>query len=223
MNSVTIQPTDLERSQRDFVRPHSDYWPAHGEGRGTTRKLIRSSRGIHGEETTLVRLTLIFTVILTASCGFPRPPDVPDPTMGDATCQLTAITPELANTGDTLTLDGTFGDTAVVNFPGGASVAANVLGPHRIRVILPDSATAGDLTVTTCDSIVGSLRFRRASFSLGVGVFSTTHDQAVGARQLATLANARSNHTSLVIGGYLYVFGGGFQQRFIEQCGARTY
>jgi N-acetylneuraminic acid mutarotase len=41
-----------------------------------------------------------------------------------------------------------------------------------------------------------------------VGVFSTTHDQAVGARQLATLANPRSNHASLVIGGYLYVLGG---------------
>lgn len=147
-------------------------------------------------------------VLVIASCGFPRPPDISDPTVGDATCHLTAITPEVANTGDTVTLEGTFGDTGVVNFPGGVSIAANVLGPHRMHVIVPDSATAGDLTVTTCDSTIGPVRFRRASFSLGVGAFFATHDQAVGARQLAILANPRSNHASLVIGGYLYVLGG---------------
>lgn len=156
----------------------------------------------------MARFRLTCMVLVIASCGFPRPPDISDPTMGDATCQLVAITPEVANTGDTITLEGTFGDTGVVNFPGGASVTANVLGPHRMRAIVPDSATAGDLTVTTCGSTVGPLRFRRTSFALGVGVFSTTHDQAVGARQLATLANPRSNHASLVIGGYLYVLGG---------------
>ncbi len=156
----------------------------------------------------MARFRLPCMVLVVASCGFPRPPDVPDPTMDDTSCQLTAIAPEIANTGDTITLEGTFGDTGVVNFPGGASVAATILGPHRMRAVVPATATAGDLTISTCDSMVGPVRFRRASFALGVGLFATTHDQAVGARQLVTLANSRSSHASLVIGGYLYVLGG---------------
>jgi len=160
-------------------------------------------------------------VLLIASCEFPRPADVgpkdgaPDdagnadaPTSVSTNCQLTGIEPTIANTGDTLTIEGTFVDAVTVNFPGGTSAAATVLGPHRATVIVPASATAGDLTITTCGSTVGPLRFRRASFPLGVGMFAANLDQASGARQMTKLVTARDSHAATVVGGHLYVVGG---------------
>ena len=80
----------------------------------------------------------IVAFALLAACGFPQPANNSTDAGGDAppgppgpTCQLVAIEPSLANTGDTITLEGTFGDSATVNFPGGASASATILGPHR--------------------------------------------------------------------------------------------
>lgn len=150
-------------------------------------------------------------VLVMVSCGFPRPADVGDDDagpMGESACQLTAIGPSLANTGDTITLEGTFVDSVMVNFPGGASVAGTVLGPHRAQVSVPAAATAGDLTVETCGSTLGRLPFRRASFALGLGAFVEDYEQTAGARQYPTLAAPRNSHTSVIIGHHLYVLGG---------------
>ena len=157
-------------------------------------------------------------VLLMASCEFPRPADVgpkdgaPDdadaPASVSTNCQLTAIEPALANTGDTLTIEGTFVDAVTVNFPGGTSAAATVLGPHRATIIVPASATAGDLTITSCGSTVGPLRFRRTSFPLGLGMFAAELDQASGAQQMTKLVTARDSHTATVVGGHVYVVGG---------------
>jgi len=165
-------------------------------------------------------------VLLIASCEFPRPADVgpkdgapddaaPDdagvmdgPASVSTNCQLTAIEPALANTDDTVTIEGTFADTVTVNFPGGTSAPATVLGPHRATIIVPASATAGDLTITTCGSTVGPVPFRRASFQMGLGMFGAELDQASGAHQMTKLVTARDSHTATVIGGHLYIVGG---------------
>jgi hypothetical protein len=171
------------------------------------------------------KLGLLLVLLVAASCEFPRPPDLApnDGGTGDgvliddsapadaaesAACQLTAIGPSIANTGDMITLEGTFAAEAMVNFPGGTAVPATVLGPHRAQVQVPASATAGEFTVTTCGMTVGSIPFRRASFSLGVGTFANNYDQADIARQYPTLAMQRDSHTTTICGNHAYVIGG---------------
>jgi len=156
---------------------------------------------------------LCLGLLVAASCGFPRPKDVGgDDGTGDApgptNCQVTAIEQPIANTGDTITIEGTFVDTVAVNFPGGTSVDATVLGLHRATATVPASASEGDLTVTACGSTLGPLRFRRASFAPALGRFSAAYDQTNGGHQSPTLITARSGHTSTVTGHHVYVVGG---------------
>jgi N-acetylneuraminic acid mutarotase len=153
--------------------------------------------------------------LFAASCGFPRPPplgdsgnDNDDAAPGTVPCQLTAIEPVIARSDDIVTIEGTFADSVMVNFPGGSSMAATLLGPHRARVSVPAAATAGDLTVTTCGSMLGPVPFRRSSFMLGVGTFASNFEQASGARQYPLLAAPREGHTSAVIGQQVYLVGG---------------
>src|SRR4051812_2860816 len=73
-----------------------------------------------------------------ASCdGHGHAGGEPDPDGGTAPYALFAVQPATARAGDTVTLEGTFGDTVVVQFPGGASASASVLGPHRASVVVP--------------------------------------------------------------------------------------
>jgi hypothetical protein len=147
--------------------------------------------------------------LVTASCGFPRPADVGgDDDTGSTTCQLTALGPSIANTGDPITFEGTFLDAVTVNFPGGISVAATALGLHRVTAEVPASATEGDLTVSACGSTLGPLPFRRASFTLGLGTFAANVEQTAGARQAPKFVTPRDGHTSAVIGHALYILGG---------------
>ncbi|HEX2690865.1 MAG TPA: hypothetical protein VHN14_29835, partial [Kofleriaceae bacterium] len=149
--------------------------------------------------------------LVIVSCGFPRPADV-EPDGGSnapgQTYQLLSIEPAIAVTDDALTLEGTFGASTLVHFPGEAVQAATILGEHRATVTVPASATAGDLTVTTGDITVGPLPFRRTSFALGLQQFRASYEQTDGGRQSASLATARSAATALVVGGSLYVLGG---------------
>jgi len=161
-------------------------------------------------------------MLFLSACGFSRPPHIePDdagpndagaqdsaPEPGASSCQLTAIGPSIANTNDTITMEGTFADPVTVNFPGSAPVAATVLGAHRAVAHVPASATAGELTVTACGSTFGSIQFRRASFTLGIGSFATNLEQAAGAREYPNLAVPRASHTIAVANGYIYVIGG---------------
>src|SRR5690606_14307 len=75
-------------------------------------------------------------------------------------------------------------------------------------VVVPDAATAGDLSITTGGVTVGRVPFRRTTFPMGLQRFLPSYDQASGAQQPPTLAIARSNATSAVVKGYLYVLGG---------------
>jgi Kelch motif protein len=146
-------------------------------------------------------------LLAAMACGFPRPADVGDDTSNTA-YQLVALEPATATTGDTITLEGTFGQTAIVHFPGNASQPANVLGPHRATGIVPAGATAGGLTVETGGTMVGPLPFRRTSFALGLQAFEEPSTQVNGARQGSTLVMGRSGHTAAVIGNVVYVLGG---------------
>src|SRR6185295_18507985 len=89
----------------------------------------------------------LLALLLIGSCGFPRPADVvaEDASPVAPTYQLLAVSPAIASTGDTLTLEGTFSDSATVQFPGGVVQPATVLGEHRATVVVPETATAGDL------------------------------------------------------------------------------
>jgi hypothetical protein len=103
-------------------------------------------------------------------------------------CSLNAVTPSLANSGDTITLEGRFDPTAtMVTFPGGKSVAATALGPNRATVTVPPEATAGDLTVSAHGSTTVGMYFRRVSFTLGLQGFRSHYEQLHAARALPTL------------------------------------
>lgn len=158
--------------------------------------------------------TWVSGLLLIISCGFPRPADVGDDggdggdQPGSVECQITAIGPTIANTDELIAIEGTFVDPVMVNFPGSAPVAATVLGAHRAQVRVPASASAGDLTVTTCGSMFGPHGFRRATFTPELGRFEGRFDQAGSAQENVRLSTPRNNHTSTVIGSYLYVLGG---------------
>ena len=166
------------------------------------------------------KLGWVLSVLIIASCGFPRPPHIgpddagpddagsQDAEPGGVSCQLAAIEPSIANANDTITIEGTFVDAVTVNFPGGVSAAATVLGRHRATVGVPVSATQGDLTVTACGSTLGPVPFRRASFALGLGGFAANVEQTASARQAPRFVTARDSHTSVVVGAHLYVLGG---------------
>lgn len=148
-------------------------------------------------------------LISLVACGFPRPPDVgPDSTPGGPKYQLLALDPNIAAADDTIALEGSFGSTVAVNFPGGVSQSATVLSDHRAVVVVPATATSGMLSVTTGGTTVGPLTFRRASFTLGLQDFQPFYDQTSVTRQDSTLSTKRSAATSAVVGNYVYVIGG---------------
>lgn len=170
-----------------------------------------------------MRALLVVVLVAAAACGFPEPalhgdggmpPDEggsepPEP-CPDGACQLLAIEPSIANTGDTIMLEGTFAAHATVHFPGGASVSATVLGPHRASVVVPAAATAGELTVTSGGADTSPLEFRRATFPLGLQRFQSFDDQSNGARATPSLVTGRNaaDQTVVIARGFVYVVGG---------------
>lgn len=121
---------------------------------------------------------------------------------------LVSIEPRIAPPGTTLMLEGSFGSSVVVNFPGGVTQSATRLGDQRAAVVVPDTATAGDLSVTTGGVTVGRVAFRRTTFEMGLQSFLPSYDQAGGARQTSRLSIARSGATSVIVKDYLYLLGG---------------
>lgn len=125
--------------------------------------------------------------------------------------QVHALHPPLVDgTSGTIVLEGAFGATATVAFPGAAMpVPATVLGPSRLRVDVPASATAGSLVVNSAGSTATTAqRFRRASFRLGLQPFRSRYEQADYARQTPSLGTARVRAASVHTGAWLYVIGG---------------
>lgn len=123
--------------------------------------------------------------------------------------QLLAIHPAIAAAGARVRIEGVFGDTTSVNFPGAPGVSATVLGRNRVEVVVPDAATAGELTVSSGGVMSAErLRFRRTTFPLGVGRFRQWYEQAEYARQTPTLSEAREGAVGLDTGSYFYLIGG---------------
>lgn len=119
---------------------------------------------------------------------------------------LAAVTPSTERAGRVITLEGNFGPTAVVNFPGGVSVPASG-GGNRLYVTVPDGATTGELTVTTEGRVTNARPFHRTA-GLGVELFTRWLPQTSYARALPKLGTARIYLTAEVIGNRVYAIGG---------------
>jgi hypothetical protein len=124
------------------------------------------------------------------------------------TNQLAALEPSVANTGDTITLEGTFCGATTVTFPGGATASATLLGTHRATVVVPAAATTGDLTMSVSGTSYGPLFFRRTSFGLGLQPFQIFDDQTNGPRQMPSLVAPRWASAAIATKGFVHVFGG---------------
>ena len=114
------------------------------------------------------------------------------------------VTPSIASSGDTITLDGRFGSAAEARFAGAAPIRITDIGPDHATVQVPASAGSGELAVARGARVIGAAPFRRTSFPLGIGVF----DHATTGRWTPALTTRREFQSSVVIGNYLYVIGG---------------
>src|SRR5262245_33156866 len=148
---------------------------------------------------------------ILVACSYALPANVPPP-------QLLAIHPPIANTGDTITLEGTFFGDTMVHFPGGVVRRATPLGMergmdpvvHRMSVVVPEGVTASDTAEDLYVSTVfGSrntnpLPFRLAAF----GAVQDFRLNACGPLD-TRLTKERGYTGAVVIKNYLYVLGGG--------------
>jgi hypothetical protein len=150
-------------------------------------------------------------LLLLASCGFPALPEHGTDASSDAPSatpdQLFAIEPAIANTGDTITLEGTFAEPTMIGFPGGATVQATIIGPHRATAIVPAAASTGGLVAMSGGS-TAPVAFRRASFGLGLQPFQQFDDQTNGARAMPSLVAGRRYAMTVVAKSSIYVVGG---------------
>jgi len=151
---------------------------------------------------------VLLAVVITA-CGFPEPPRFGDD--GGVTacsdCRLVAIEPAIAQTNNTITLEGTFEATAIVHFPGGATADATVeAGQHRATVVVPAGAGAGTLAVETGGGLApGAVAFRRVDFTPALDSFQG--DYQTDSRQTPQLVRERDRAVAITIGGYVYLIG----------------
>jgi len=123
--------------------------------------------------------------------------------------QLFALQSPIASAGDTIYLEGIFGSAAVVNFPGGVTANATVLGRNRASVVVPASATNGALTVSTAGATTTGRPFRAASFTPGLGkAFRKRYEQTDSGRQMPSMAQPRAFACTAQIGRYVYSVAG---------------
>ena len=132
-------------------------------------------------------------------------------TLDCGACQVTAVSPTVGNSGDTVVLEGSFGQSVEIDFGGGTKVSGTVLGTHRASFVVPAAGDGSIITVSTGGGTVGSLAFRRASFPLGVGAFQSRFEQTNVARYTA-LEIGRSQFSQAVIGSFVYLIGGNVTQ-----------
>ncbi len=125
--------------------------------------------------------------------------------------EVYAVRPAVARAGQVVRVEGVFGAgaTVTVTFPGSQPIPAMVLGRTRIEAVVPSTATAGNLTVTS-GGVPSSnpVAFRSATFGLGVLPFRSRYEQFEYARQTPQLRSARQGAVSINTGTYLYVIGG---------------
>ena len=155
-------------------------------------------------------------ILILAACKYPALPSLNGGDDGGAgsdalppgSPMLAAVEPAIATVGTTIALEGTFSDPMTVEFPGGATATATVLGPHRATVVVPTGATSGPLDAMTGGVTTGSVAFRTPSFVPGLAAFRTNFVQVDAARLAPVLAVPRSGAGAVVVGHDLYVIGG---------------
>jgi hypothetical protein len=123
-------------------------------------------------------------------------------------CQITSVGPGIANAGDTLILNGSFGQSATVTFPSASPQPATVLGPQRAVVKVPAGAGTGDLMVSTGGQSFGPFPFRGPSFALGLQQFNGHYEQADQLRAMPTLTELTYGIGAVRVGRYIYMLGG---------------
>jgi N-acetylneuraminic acid mutarotase len=123
---------------------------------------------------------------------------------------IVALSPAVATSGDTIVINGRFGNptAATVNFPGGVSGSASMVGPSRAIATVPAGATAGGLTLTVGGVTTNALSFRRTSFAIGLQTFRPAYDQGAYARVMPTLLAPRAGHTLATVNGFVFAIGG---------------
>ncbi len=131
-----------------------------------------------------------------------------DGSLPPGSSMLAAIEPSIAPAGTTITLEGTFVDPMTVEFPGGVSATATVLGPHRATVIVPATASSGSLGVTTGGVVTNTVSFRSTPFTPKLSNFRALWEQVDAARPATTLVTPRAGATAVATGHWLYVIGG---------------
>jgi hypothetical protein len=124
-------------------------------------------------------------------------------------CQLNAIYQPLGIAGSNIMLEGKFNTNTTVNFPGGISAAATVMGPNRATVTVPTQVTSGSLTISSGGMTTPPLPFRRPAFALGLPLgLGAQYEQAEYARQTPSLITPRIGNSVIVAGNWLFVLGG---------------
>ncbi len=147
------------------------------------------------------------TTCPATACG-----DISDGCNGTITCasacQLNAVSPSFANAGDTIALEGRFGATAKVVFPGGVEVDATVLGPNRLSVVVPPGSGEGQLHVTTAGGTTRDVGFRRIGFTVDVQPWNESYPQVEYGREASATENYRAYAAPLVTERFVWLFGG---------------
>jgi hypothetical protein len=132
----------------------------------------------------------------------------PDDLCREPACALLSLSPGVAESGDTLELEGLFGPTVLVKFPSGVEASATTLGPYRATVTVPDGAGAGDLTLVSAGRTLGPLPFRQVRFRLGMAGTRLRPEQVATARTPATLIQPRTRFAVVSAGSQVFALGG---------------
>jgi hypothetical protein len=123
-------------------------------------------------------------------------------------CAFHAVDRPIANGGETIVIEGTFGDSATISFPGLIDQTVTLTGVRRGSVAVPDNAGAGELVVTTAGRQIGRVPFRGTTFPVAPQIFQANFDQSNGARQMPSLVRKRTGATAVVTKGFVFVIGG---------------
>lgn len=158
---------------------------------------------------------LLGVALVMSACGFPKLPALGDGAAGGdapgdssigsgSSALLAAIDQPFGRIGDTITIEGDFPDGLVVEFPGGVTANATLLGPNRATVVVPDGATTGRLSIG--NGPASSLPFRATSFYLFLGLFDDNYHQTEYARAMPQYQI--TNAVTVVSDDFVYVLGG---------------
>jgi hypothetical protein len=122
-------------------------------------------------------------------------------------CVVNAVYQPFGATGDVISIEGRFGAHANVNFPGGSSVPATVLGPTRLTVTVPAASGSGLLTVAS-NGTTNPFSFTHAAYAVAPQTFRGLYEQTDYARQTPTLGTQRWGAGGVTMPDRVWLIGG---------------